>query len=285
MRRVRRLEESYSGCLPPSPRLQRGKPLQRVCNRRVSQRLLRFARNDGPDTLFFATVSSSRYAYSVNTPLRFFLYASFWSIAASASILENFEGGKPLEALGWSAPQQVQGKADHLLVTEAKNTFLRSRSLAGQEAKYLFKDFSWDTQATPWLQWRWRVNRFPKGARVAESKVSDAGAQIYVLWRIGRRNYVIKYFWSEDRVGTELNQGNILFGKLYGLVIRSGGPLNQWQTEIRNVGADFQKAFGLAVPKTTRGLAVLSDADETKSEAEADFDDFQSFESKPTIQK
>jgi hypothetical protein len=192
--------------------------------------------------------------------------------------LERFEvkvGDSPLK-YGWEGGNLEEKRLDFQYMWQDGNVFLRSRWLPGTEANALKKSFSWDTGEFPYLRWRWRVQKFPTGAKVLEGRKSDAAAQVYLLWKGFPTYYVLKYFWAtDDKPGTLLEQGTPFIGKLRATVVRSGGKPNEWQTETRNVAEDFRKYFGGDPPGKVRGLAILSDADETKSQSEADYDDFE----------
>jgi hypothetical protein len=57
------------------------------------------------------------------------------------------------------------------------------------------------------------------------------------------------------------------------VVLRNGtSPLNQWVTEEVNVYEDYKKLFGKE-PDEVRAVGILTDADDTSSEAMADYDD------------
>lgn len=190
--------------------------------------------------------------------------------------LERFDvkvGDNPLKN-GWEGGNLEDGKLDFQYIWQLGNTFLRSRWIPGTEANALKKSFDWDIGEFPYLKWKWRVQKFPTGAKILEGKKSDAAAQVYLLWKGFPTYYVIKYFWAtDDTVGTLLEQGTPLIGKLRGLVVRSGGKPGEWHTETRNVAEDFRKYFGGDPPGKVRGIAILSDADETKTQSEADYDD------------
>lgn len=201
---------------------------------------------------------------------------AFAAEAPNTVILENFTSAKSLKELGWKGGNLEDGKADHLLVAEGKLNFVRSKYIVGTEAKYLYREVDWDSAIYPYLRWQWRVRQFPKGAKILDPKVSDAGAQIYVLWRFFPRYFVLKYFWAADEpAGKTFKDGNAFIGFLFGNILRSGGKLNDWQTETRNVAEDFEKGFGQKPPGKVRAIAVLADGDETKSPSEADFANFE----------
>ncbi len=193
--------------------------------------------------------------------------------------LEKFEGVETeadLLARGWKGGQEKNGKLDHSIVKDGGRSVLRESHILNSEALYRYKEIEWDVAVYPYLTWRWRAQKFPKGAKVLDSKVSDAVAQVYVLWKKGRRSFVIKYFWSGgDEPGDTINQSNFIFGKLYGLVLRNTTTVNEWFRETRNVREDYRLAFGEYPSTNARGFGVLSDGDETNTESEADYADFE----------
>lgn len=186
---------------------------------------------------------------------------------AMAMTLEKFDG--PLK---WEGNE----RGEHALVTEGGNTFLRSRTIPKAEAIHIHRRIDWDLAEYPYLRWKWRVRKSPTGAKITDSARSDAGAQIYLVWQGFPGHYVIKYFWGgkEDTVGETFKQGNFLVGRLFGVILENRVPGDAWVTEVRNVKEDFLAGFDREPPGKVGALAVLADADETKSEAEADFDDF-----------
>ncbi len=198
------------------------------------------------------------------------------AMAAEDSIdLDQLSTGKSLKALGWQGGNIEDGKIDFVIGKDGDKPFIRSQYIVGTEAKYIYREVDWDAEKQPYLKWEWRVRKIPKGANILEPKVSDAGAQIYVLWRYFPRYFVLKYFWgSSEQTGLTFKDGNAFLGYLFGRILRSGPPLNEWKSEVRNVAEDFEAAFKQKPPGKVRGIAVLSDGDETKSPSEADFANF-----------
>lgn len=132
----------------------------------------------------------------------------------------------------------------------------------------------WNIFEYPCLQWRWRAEAFPVGADLLEDSRSDAAAQIYVVWKGFFSTRVLKFFWAAGNPpGTELKQSNF-FGRLYGEVVRTRGATHVWQREERNILQVFRKAFASEPSAEVSAIAVLSDADDTHSQSEADYADF-----------
>lgn len=198
--------------------------------------------------------------------------------AAEGLPLLAFENAGSLKGSGWEGGNELDVR-DFFLMKEGRETFIRSVYKKGMGeanyANYAFKKVNWDLREYPYLRWTWRIRKFPEGAKINDSKLSDAAAQVYLLCVLGRRNFVLKYFWTtSDPVGELKRQSNIFFGKLFGEVVRSGPPANVWKTETHDVLSDFRREFERDPTEPVKGIAVLSDGDETNTDAEADFKDF-----------
>lgn len=208
--------------------------------------------------------------------MKFFLALLIQSVAWSAEptrlVLENFEGN-----FEWTGGNNVEDKKDYYVVsTPDKKHVLHSQFIAGTDGEMIYKKVEWDTLAFPVLTWKWRVLKFPTGAKVLESDKSDAAAQIYVAWRQYGRMVGLKYFWTESDTPeqTFISGKYSLFGMYQGIFLRMGGKLAQWQTEKRNVRDDFKKAFSKDPPKMAAGIGILTDGDQTHTLPEAEFSDF-----------
>jgi hypothetical protein len=196
------------------------------------------------------------------------------SAPPKSMVLERFDG-----PWAWTAPTKRDGKQDYAIVAEAGNSFLRGDYIPGTKGHVIYREIKWNSKEMPWLRWRWRVNRFPEGAKISDDGKSDSSAQVYVSWKLGGRSYALKYFWSlTDPVGTSFHRGkwNPL-GRYFGQIIRMGGATGEWNTETRNVVEEFRRAFGKDPPDEAVGIGVLTDGDATKTQPQADYDDFEAF--------
>lgn len=152
-----------------------------------------------------------------------------------------------------------------------------------------------DLGKTPILCWRWRIEAPLKSADMTTKAGDDYAARVYLsfdvppdtlglgtrmalgLARSLRGNTVpdaaINYIWDNRHpVGTW--QPNAYTDRARMLVLRTGASeAGRWVTERRDVGADFQQAFGHA-PLRLTGLALAADTDNTGEEARAGFADF-----------
>jgi hypothetical protein len=165
------------------------------------------------------------------------------------------------------------GKAVYTVREEAGKRFLAAEShgLGIQAAKQR----EWNLDAYPVLAWSWRAREFPRGSDERASATNDSVLAVYMLVSYSsiRGPKAVKYVWSEKvPVGTELSSN---MGLTQVRVLRSGtAGQNTWVEERVNVRDDFRKRFGEAATPTPAGIAVLTDADDTKSFAAGDYADF-----------
>jgi hypothetical protein len=135
---------------------------------------------------------------------------------------------------------------------------------------------SFELKDYPFLSWRWRVEQLPKGAGEREAKTNDSGAGVYVVFKGSFGGLIpksLKYVWSErESAGSNFPSPGYANTKI--VVLESGADGNRsWRTETVNVLEDYRRLFG-AEPPTLQAIAVLTDADNTRTRAVADYDDF-----------
>ena len=192
---------------------------------------------------------------------------------ADCITLEDFATGKVGEfPLDWKV-RKDEGLDVYSVQEEAGRRFLRavSRGVGIQAAK----EREWDLKAYPVLACSRRPRRFPRGADERESGKNDSALAVYLLvpysWMRGPR--AVKYIWSERvPVATHLTSNA---GLTQVRVLRSG-PAGQdaWTEERVNVLEDYKRYFGDADTPKPAGIAVLTDADDTRSVAEGDYANF-----------
>lgn len=152
-----------------------------------------------------------------------------------------------------------------------------------------------DLAATPVLCWRWRVDAPLRSADMTRKEGDDFAARLYLSFALPQERLdfstrasltlarllhgdavpdaAINYVWGNRHpVGTW--QPNAYTAQARMLVLRSGSVYaGRWVAERRDLGADFQSAFG-HTPLAVTGLAVASDTDNTGETAHAGFADF-----------
>jgi hypothetical protein len=206
--------------------------------------------------------------------LLFTLPASAQSATAGDCLaIESFAAGTVgAEPPDWKL-RKDSAKGVYLIQEESGRRFLHaaSKGLGIQIAK----EFEWDLSRYPWLTWSWRPVEFPKGGDERESSTNDSALAVYLLVPYSRITgpKAVKYIWSEKvPVGTPLSSN---MGLTQVRVLRSGTEQKgQWVEERVNARDDYMKAFGVSEPPKPAGIAVLTDADDTRSSAQGDYANF-----------
>jgi hypothetical protein len=120
------------------------------------------------------------------------------------------------------------------------------------------------------LKWRWRVLRHPD---VAGDPWADVAASVYVVLRTpsllhGGKGF--KFGWLEKPGADSTYQHGLLQVQLRH---DTAGP--EWKQESVDLCALYRKAFGACEGEHVLYVGVVTDADNTRSVAEADYDDFE----------
>jgi len=221
--------------------------------------------------------------------------AAAWAQSAIAPFSGRATGGTLPE--GWSerhvqrAPSPV-----YSLVDDGGTTVLQS--LSEHAAGALVHEAAVDLQGTPWLAWRWKVDRVVAKAHLEERDGDDFAARVYVFFdmpleaipfaarwkiRLARLIYgdsvpaaALCYVWDNTHpAGT--TAWNAYTDRVRMIVLQSGeAKAGQWVEERRDVAADFRAAFGSqytgAVPPVA-GVGVGNDTDQTGERVVARFGD------------
>ena len=174
---------------------------------------------------------------------------------------------------GWEE-KSFSGKTEYQLVKEGSATVLKATSQA--EASGLFKKKRIDLQQTPYLNWRWRVDR-PLHALAEKTKSGDDyGARIYVVIDGGLffwKTKAINYVWaSASPIGE--SWPNAFAGKsAMMLALRSATDKTAtWYQEKRNVYADLKRFFGTEI-RYIDAIAIMTDTDNSGKQATAYYGD------------
>jgi hypothetical protein len=166
-----------------------------------------------------------------------------------------------------------EGKGVYGVREEGGLRFLRgvSQGLGIQAARA----FDWDMAQYPVLAWSWRPQQFPQGADERRGGANDSALAVYVMVPHSkvRGPKAVKYIWSESvPVGERLSSNN---GLTQVRVLRTGRDgMGQWQQERVNARDDFKAFFNEAQLPRPAGIAVLTDADDTRSTAAGDYANF-----------
>ena len=191
--------------------------------------------------------------------------------AEECQVLDNFKdaavGSFPK---GW-VPRKAPGRQVYTVQVEDGRPFVRAWAKGlGIEAD---RRGEWNIEQLPVLAWRWRPRLFPTGADERERGKNDSVLGVYVGFKSAWSS--LKYIWSERvEVGAEWDTG--AFGLTKMRVVASGRTADSttWRDVRVDVASDFQRRLGKRNLEPPAGIAILTDGDDTNSEAIGDYADF-----------
>lgn len=206
-------------------------------------------------------------------------------------VFENFNFMKVGYFPGGWLPQRDVGYVTMKVMKEGRNTFLRisSKNDSCYVGKQLYYDKfgnlydkeqngreeGFDLAKYPILTWRWRVHKLPKNGSEKDSATNDSGAAVAVGFKKGFIRYSLKYVWSNSvPEGAVIPSPGFLGSHTRIFVLKSGKKkLGKWCFEKRNIYEDYKKAFGEYPTRFSKGIAFLTDSNDTETTAVADYDD------------
>ena len=173
---------------------------------------------------------------------------------------------------GWEE-KSFAGKTDYQLIKKGDATVLKAFSQAA--ASGLFKKQRIDLQQTPYLNWRWRVDKPLHSLDEKTKSGDDYAARIYVVVDGGLlfwNTKAINYVWA-SAVPTGESWPNAFAGKSAMMVaLRStSDKLATWYQEKRNVAADLKEFFGTEI-RYIDAIAIMTDTDNSGQQTTAYYD-------------
>jgi hypothetical protein len=146
-----------------------------------------------------------------------------------------------------------------LRLESAGDSFLIGRSLRPQERR--------PVAGWPYLRFVVRVDRVPRGARLAGEERDDSAFRLYAVFDESPLQALV-YVWSwELPVGAWSARGRSLWGDFRRVRRKAFGqgepPAGQWLTVEVNLARDFAAQFPGAPPSVLGGLALKADSNNT----------------------
>ncbi len=165
-------------------------------------------------------------------------------------------------------PRDAAAREVYRVLEEGGLRFVRAT--AEGTGSQMGKEVAWDLPTHPVLAWRWRPRVFPTGADERASDRNDSALGVYAVFPHGPMTVrAVKYVWS--RVAPVGTVASASAGLTRMVVLRSGVPHQTvWVAEAVDIRADYARLFG-EDPPPPRGIAVLTDADQTGSRAVGDY--------------
>jgi hypothetical protein len=147
-------------------------------------------------------------------------------------------------------------------------TYLEANAV--KSAVAIAKEFKYDPKEYPFLQWQWRALVLPKGGDERFKETGDSAAGIYVIFDGLLRPDTIKYVWSAS-LPLGATTESPYNSKVKIVVLRNqSSALGEWASESVNVCEDYKKFFSKE-PKQVQAIGLLSDSDNTCSQAVAHY--------------
>jgi hypothetical protein len=168
-------------------------------------------------------------------------------------------------------PREAGAKEIYRVLEEGGVRFVRAT--AEGTGLQMGLEFDWDLASHPVLAWMWRPREFPSGADERQGGKNDSVLGVYAVFpHTPMTVKTVKYVWSTRApVGATASASR---GLTRMRVLRSGkAESTAFVREAVSVAEDYQRLFGDA-PAGPKGIAVLTDADDTKSRAVGDYAGF-----------
>lgn len=172
---------------------------------------------------------------------------------------------------GWES-KSFKGKTEYRLVKEDGRTVVKATS--HDSASGMIRKISFQPSKHRYLRWSWKIAGTIKGGDEKLKSGDDYAARVYVVFpgRYFWQMKAINYIWANN-----LSKGNFV-PSVYAadskmLAVESGnGKAGQWQTEERDLFADYRLLFGTDPPEA-EAIAIMTDTDNTGGTAEAWYGD------------
>lgn len=169
-----------------------------------------------------------------------------------------------------------KGKVLYVVKPQIDKGYLLAES--NKAASGLFYRITYDAQKHPMVSWKWLVRQFPK--KSPDSKAfkgwierDDYAVRFYVIFPsfYFLNTKCLEYVWDET-----LPKNKILtspyFKNIKLIVAESGGEnLGKWVFIERDIVKDFEAAFGRPLRRNVGAIAIMTDADNTLSFAQAEY--------------
>ncbi len=187
----------------------------------------------------------------------------------------------PLDVHGWRVIDRESGPVNYYRVINVPDMpYIHSEYVPPMETTVLGYEIPDEQRdAARRLRWTWRAMALPRGGNECLGGHGDSAATVYVTWRRGLRWYTLKYVWSTAAPKASIcDRKRNAFVAQDLIVMESGGPVGVWKTEEIDLKNEFRVHFADGDPEAEvpefKGVAIMSDGDQTNSESSADFGGF-----------
>ena len=208
------------------------------------------------------------------TLINFFLTIAYLAAQPTDTLwIEKFENESSLK--DWK-PNKKPNRTSYQVEQETNNSFLNIRSNC--DDNFILKKIKVDLVEFPFLNWSWRARELPKEGNEYFKKSADATGAIYVVLRASRwRPQSIKFTWSSTlEENSEGKSPFALWPSKSDFIVMESGLENKdvWVHEKVNVLECYKKLYhkSKVQSKLIEVIALMTDSDNTKSQANCDYD-------------
>ncbi|MGF1629830.1 MAG: DUF3047 domain-containing protein [Kiloniellaceae bacterium] len=164
-------------------------------------------------------------------------------------------------------PEAADRRTDYRVASYQDRLSIRAEGQRSASGLVLPVDF--DAEDCPYLEWDWRVERLQEGASLFEKDKDDVAASILVVFGEpggAAATPTLRYVWTTARVPEEtIVDSPSQPGVVRSIVVQGGieSPL-AWESERRDLVADYQAAFGGLPEERVKAVALFTDNDQTQ---------------------
>jgi hypothetical protein len=210
--------------------------------------------------------------------------------------VSNFSGNRAHEGLpeGWQpwTLSRFKKPTEYRLVSENGATVVRAR--ASSSASGLVHPLDLDPGQYRMLQWRWKVDQLIAGADNTRKNAEDSPVRVVISFAgdLEKLPFDERLFFDQVKAfaGQQLPYATLMYiwenraprnsiianphtSRIKMVVAESGrDKLGVWQTESRDIYADFKRAFG-EEPGRITAIAIMTDTDNTGENVHAYYGD------------
>lgn len=188
--------------------------------------------------------------------------------AAGELAVSNFasEGLK-----GWES-KRFKGTTDYRIVEEDGKRVIMAHAKGAASGK--IKKLKFNPATYRYLKWSWKISGTVAGGNEKTKEGDDYAARVYVIFpgRFFWQMRALNYIWA-NRLPRGESVPNAFSSNAMLIAVESGpSKAGQWVAEERDILADFRRVFGEDPPQAG-GIAIMTDTDNTGSEATAWYGD------------
>ncbi len=192
---------------------------------------------------------------------------------AAKTVIENWTsqapGGHGIPS-GWTPYTTLGGRPAYDFVITEDEGRRALRVVSHDEHSTIAKEFNVDLEATPVLEWSWKIVELPAGADVRRRGTSDLAGYLVVVWPRfpeALRSRLIAYAWGSVEPAGSIERSQKTSTVTF-FILRSGSEnLGRWLTERRNVVDDYRRVYGERPEESPKVIAISIDTNDTHSSA------------------